>query len=116
MLEADRLAVLEFDLDLAGDDEIDGIGASLRGARPPRPSAPCAIEQLHDFRDALAPRSAKTGTFATMLQVTTNSRRWITSANEVAMMPTGSASSAKPIIAVMPGENLADGVIGTTSP
>ena len=65
---------------------------------------------------AAAPRSAKTGTFATMLQVTTNSRRWITSENAVAMMPTGSASMAMPMIAVMLARTLPSGVIGTTSP
>ena len=49
-----------------------------------------------------------------MVQVTTNSRRWITSAKEVAMMPIGSASSAKPIIAVSPAKILPNGVIGTS--
>ena len=49
---------------------------------------------------AVASRLAKIGTFATMLQVTTNSRRWMTSEKAVAMMPTGSASMATPMIAV----------------
>ena len=51
-----------------------------------------------------------------MLQVTTNSRRWITSEKAVAMMPTGSASMATPMIAVEAGDDLAERVIGTTSP
>ena len=61
-------------------------------------------------------RPEKTGTRATMPQVTTNSRRWITSAKAVAMMPTGSAISVKPVTAVRPASTLPAGVTGTVSP
>ena len=51
-----------------------------------------------------------------MPQVTTKSRRWITSEKAVAMMPTGSASMTRPMSAVTEATILPSGVIGTTSP
>ena len=65
---------------------------------------------------AVASRLRKIGTFATMLQVTTNWRRWMTSEKAVATMPTGSASMATPMIAARPPMTLPSAVTGTTSP
>ena len=63
-----------------------------------------------------ASRVENSGNLATMAHVTTNSRRRITSANDVAIMPTGSASITKPPSAVTPATSLPATVIGTASP
>ena len=59
---------------------------------------------------------ANSGTRATMPQVTTKSRRWISLAKAVATMPTGSASMRMPITTVSPPTTRPSGVTGTTSP
>ena len=51
-----------------------------------------------------------------MPQVTTKSRRWMTSAKAVATMPTGSAIMMRPKKIVSAADKRPSGVIGTTSP
>ena len=65
---------------------------------------------------AAASSPANSGTRATMLQVTTKSRRWIWSEKAVAMMPTGSAIMMRPQMIVAAAIILPMGVIGTASP
>ena len=65
---------------------------------------------------SVASSSVNKGTREIMPQVTMKSRRWICSANAVAMMPTGSAISTRPAKIVQVAISLPSAVTGTTSP
>ena len=79
-------------------------------------STVCA--RINRMMSAISPAlsSANSGTRATMPQVTTKSRRWISSAKAVATMPTGSAIMISPVKIVIPATIRPNAVAGTTSP
>ena len=65
---------------------------------------------------SVAERCENSGTRASMPQVTTKSRRLISSAKAVEMIATGSAIMARPPTMANTDTSLPSGVTGTTSP
>ena len=64
----------------------------------------------------VASSPAKSGTWATVFQVTTKSRRRISAANPVARMPAGTANMAMPSSMVQPAKMRPPTVMGVMSP
>lgn len=77
---------------------------------PPRTVRARSEVMISAISEALRPLNR--GTRASMLQVMTNSRRWISWAKAVAMMPTGSASMTRPITAVSEATSLPAALTG----
>ena len=106
----------ELDLDLALGDEYIELATSPRRAIKPPGSTCWARSSRMMLPISPASSSENSGTRATIPQVTTKSRRWISSANPLAMMPTGSATMIRPMKIVTPAMSLPTAVTGTTSP